>query len=110
MPKPYKKIQRPERQRLIAIFVVMVIGFSAWLAFSPHGAVHYYRVRRDLRSAIAENQRIGAENKALAKEIHRLKSDRAYQEDTARRTFGMIKKNEIVFDFSSEKKKDKKEE
>jgi cell division protein FtsB len=110
MPKPYKKIRRPERHRLIAVIAVTFLAFAAWLAFSPHGAMRYYRVSRDLRTAKAENQRITAENKELAKEIHRLKNDRAYQEDMARRTFGMVRKNEIVFDFGSEKKKEKEKE
>lgn len=110
MPKPYKKIQRPERQRLIALIAAVSLAFAAWLAFSPHGAMRYYRVSRDLRTARAENQRITAENKELAEEIHRLKNDRAYQEDMARRNFGMVRKNEMVFDFSSEKKKEKEKE
>ena len=110
MPPSYKKIKRPERQRLIAVIAALVTVLTAWLAFSPYGAVRYYRVHREMRSVQADNQRISKENKELAKEIYRLKSDRAYQEAVARQNFGMIKKNEMVFDFSGEKKKGKEKE
>ncbi|MEW6594893.1 MAG: septum formation initiator family protein [Thermodesulfobacteriota bacterium] len=110
MPLPYKKIRRPERQRWLAFFAVLVLAFAAWLTFSPYGAVRYYRVHRDLRAATAENQRIRTENEQLAAENARLRSDRAYQKEVARRNFGMVGKNEMVFDFSSERKKGRDEE
>lgn len=110
MPLPHKKIKRPERQRLFALLGLMVLVFSAWLLFSPYGAVRYYRVGSHLRTAKAENQRVAAENKQLATEIRRLRNDRTYQEAVARKDFGLIRKNELLFDFSGEKKKDKEEE
>ncbi len=109
MAKSYKKIRRPERRRLVALLVMVLLAFSAWILFSPYGAIRYYRVSRDLRAVKSETQRIDAENKDLAAEIHQLKTDRSYQESVARSTFGMVKKNEIVFDFSGEKSEKKKE-
>lgn len=110
MPLPHKKIKRPERQRLILICSTLLLGFAGWLVLSPYGAVRYYRLQREVRAVKDDNQRITAENKALAKEIHRLRHDRSYQEEVARRDFGLMKRNEMVFDFSGEKKKGKEEE
>jgi len=110
MPQPYKKIKHPERQRLIAIITVAIVVFSAWLILSPHGAVRYYRLSHALQTMANENQQLANENKELTKEIYRLRNDRAHQEMVARQQFGMLKKNEMVFDFSNEKKKDKEEE
>ena len=45
------------------------------------------------------------QNRDLQAEIEQLKNDAEYLEQVAREKHGLLKKNEMVFDFSKEKKK-----
>ena len=45
------------------------------------------------------------ENIDMARDIERLQSDKEYLERVAREEHGMLKDNEMVFDFSEGKKK-----
>ena len=47
------------------------------------------------------------ENKEISEAIERLQSDEEYLEQVAREEHGMLKENEMVFDFGKEKKKKK---
>ena len=54
------------------------------------------------RTAALEQQteELMRSNEALKAEIERLKHDEAYLEQVAREKYGLLKKNERVFDFS----------
>lgn len=44
---------------------------------------------------------IKAENEQLKREIEALKSDRRYLESIARKEFGLVRPNEIIYQFST---------
>jgi cell division protein FtsB len=48
---------------------------------------------------MAENKRLAEENKALQKEIDRLQDDPAFLEEKARKEYGMLKENEVLYIF-----------
>ena len=48
-----------------------------------------------------------AENEKLKLEIVALKTDRRYLESIARKDFGLVRSNEVIYQFPQEKKQDK---
>ncbi len=89
---------------VITTLVTMVV-LSIWIYFSPYGLRNYLDMRARLTKVSTEINNLKQQNKALRQEIRHLRSDPAYQEEIARRNFNMLKRNEMVFDFSKPKKK-----
>jgi cell division protein FtsL len=84
----------------------LIIGLlvALWLVFSPHhGLIALYRANRELQETMAQNQTLEEENKNLRAELNRLKNDPDYIEKLARKDLGLIKKNEVLYDFSKRK-------
>jgi len=76
-----------------------------WIFFAPHrGALDLFRAQRELKKIQAENMRLKNENKALQDEIDRLQNDPAYLEEKARKEYGMLKDNEMLYIFKKKKK------
>ena len=100
-----RKISDNEQKKMwlagTTVFILLVI----WIMIAPNGAIKYYRVNKELGVVHARNQELTAENEALKEEIGKLKNDPAYIQEIARKKYGMIKKNEIVFEFKPKKKK-----
>lgn len=78
-----------------------------WLLFAPGTGVYsLLKVRNKTSRLEQETQELIQTNEDLQAEIERLKNDTAYLEQIAREKYGMLKKNERVFDFSRSKKSD----
>ena len=99
--KPKKKLTPLQENRLLKIIIALVVLTFVWLLFAPGTGV-YSLVKQ--RSRIAELERqteaLIKTNEELQAEIERLKHDQAYLEQVAREKYGLLKKNERVFDFS----------
>ncbi len=77
-----------------------------WVVFAPgRGIFFLHQQKKDLAALEFEQKRLIQENKEMEKDIKRLQSDKEYLEKVAREEHGMLKKNEMVFDFAKEKKK-----
>ena len=63
------------------------------------------RTHEELERLQAENLRLEEENKALQKEISRLQDDPTYLEEKARKEYGMLKENEVLYIFKKKEKK-----
>ncbi len=105
--KPKKKLTPRQENRLLKIIIILIIGAFVWLLFAPGTGV-YSLIK--LRSKTAELQQqteaLTQSNEELRAEIERLKHDQAYLEQVAREKYGLLKKNERVFDFSRSKSED----
>ena len=85
-----------------AVAVLLVL----WFLFAPgRGYLHYRKLHREVENLTRENSRLEAQNAELVKDIRRLKSDEAYIEDVARKKHGLLKKDEMVYDFEPAVKK-----
>jgi len=105
MPRPYRYPSKEPARALPILVAIILAAFAAWMLFSPHGGWRYYQVSRDLRAIRAENEALSNANEALRQEIHRLKNDPQYLEEVARHDFNLLRKNEMIFDFSRENRK-----
>jgi len=72
--------------------------------FGDKGLLRIYELKQD-KSRI-DNRLIDArgENEKLKREIMALKTDRRYLESIARKEFGLVHNNEVIYQFPQEKK------
>lgn len=83
------------------IFVLLLI---LWIIFAPNrGVFDMIRNHNEVEKLQAENQRLEAENKALQEEINRLQDDPTFLEEKARKEYGMLKENEVLYIFKKKK-------
>lgn len=77
-----------------------------WILFAPgRGLISYLQLRREVATLTEENTRLQGKMAELNAEMQKLKSDNAYLEQVARGKYGMLKKDEMIFDFSKPPKK-----
>jgi len=95
----FAKLSPGEKRFLLVICFAATLLVSGWILFSPDGVMNYRTVQKQLQAVQDENLKLSAENKQLKIEIEKLKSDPTYLEELARKDYGLIKKNEVIFDF-----------
>jgi cell division protein FtsB len=87
----------PKRWVVIPLIAVLVMLF--FTVFGERGLLHIHHLRQEqdeLTKRLADMQR---ENERLKREIEALRTDRLYLENLARREFGLVKPNEVVYRF-----------
>jgi cell division protein FtsB len=94
-------------KRLLWIFPVLLgIGLIT-LVFKGHGEVRKMRDLAQKREAlIVSNQELNRKNEEMYREISRLKQDPIYLEEIARKEFGLVKPDEIIFFLDEAKTKE----
>ena len=84
---------------LLAVALILL-----WILFSPtSGLVGLFHASEKKEEMQATNQNLQQENKKLQEEVNRLENDPATIEEVARKEFGLLKENEILYDFSKKK-------
>ena len=91
-----------EKAVLTTLSVILVI-FSFVIFFMPNGIIQLGTKKTQMAEATKINADIETENKGLCREVIRLKSDPQYLENVARKELGMIKDDEIIIKFHSDK-------
>ena len=105
--KPKKPLTLIQQNRLIKI-ILLLVGLSViWVLFAPGtGVFSLLKLRNRALELEIQNEELIRVNRELQEEIDRLETDSEYLERIAREKYGMLKKNEQVFDFSGKDKKD----
>ena len=99
--KPKKKLTPLQENRLLKIIIVLIIAAVIWVLFAPGTGVYsLIRLRSKTTQLEEQTEALLKTNEELRAEIERLKHDQAYLEQVAREKYGLLKKNERVFDFS----------
>jgi cell division protein FtsB len=99
--RPKLKLTDVQESRVIKIVAGLVILALLWIIFAPgSGIVTLMSKRSELKKIQEDTARIEQQIKELQKEIDLLHNDPRYLEDIARKDYGLLKKNERVFDFS----------
>lgn len=90
------------------VFVLLVIALL-WIFLAPGtGVVTLVSKRSELKKLQQETTQIEQQIDELQNKIDRLQNDPSYLEEIARKDFGLLKKNEKVYDFSKPKAKENK--
>jgi cell division protein FtsB len=72
--------------------------------FGDKGLLRIYELKQDkskIETRLADSK---VDNDKLKREIVALKSDRRYLESIARKDFGLVRSNEVIYQFPQEKK------
>jgi cell division protein FtsB len=109
MKKTYKISLSPlQQKKLYRISFLLVAIFLLFLFFTPGKGLYFLRKQKMQVAALnAEKQDLEKKNKALREEIKRVTTDVHYLEEVAREQHGLLKKDEMVFDFSPKERKKK---
>ncbi len=106
--KPKIPLSPLQRKQLLRISTVILIVLLLWIVFAPgRGLLYLYQQKKHLAALEAKQLVLIQQNKEIKEAIERLQTDKEYLEQVAREEHGMLKENEIIFDFSKKKKKKK---
>jgi len=87
----------PRRMYIIPILAVAFILF--FTIFGERGLLQIYHLNKEKQEVRLRMEAIKSDNQKLVREVDALKNDRRYLESIARKDFGMIRKNEIIYQF-----------
>jgi cell division protein FtsB len=85
---------------LLILFLGLIVG---WLGFGERGFVHLHKMEKEREAYLDRITRLEQEKQSLLDEIKRLRTDREHIESLARREWGLIKDNEVLYRFVREK-------
>ena len=103
---PRRQIDRKAAQRAFWVCCGLIaIVLAAWLVAGPSGYMSYRNARKELAELRAKSAELERDNATLREEIGRLKTDEGYIEEVARQKYGMLKKDERVYEFERKKGK-----
>ena len=94
------------RKRMIispAVFILFILFFTI---FGERGLLSIRQLNREKQELQIKADELKAENEKLKREIEALRSDRRYLESIARRDFGLVRPNEIIYQFPAAEKSD----
>jgi cell division protein FtsB len=81
-----------------AVIVLFILFFTV---FGERGLLSIYHLNRERKDMDIRMEALKADNDRLRREIEALKTDRRYLESIARKDFGLVRKNEIIYQFST---------
>ena len=84
--------------------VTFILYFTV---FGDRGLLRIYHLNKEKQEVQKRLETLKGENLKLVREVDALKNDRRYLESIARRDFGMVRKNEIIYQFPPRNKTDK---
>lgn len=95
-----------QQKKLYRISLLLVVIFLLVLFFTPGKGLFFLRRQKMQVIALnAEKQKLVEKNNVLREEIKRVTTDVRYLEEVAREQHGLLKKDEMVFDFSPKEQK-----
>ena len=83
---------------------VIVFLFLYFTVFGERGLLRINRLHRDRDEMQQRFLELKSENDKLKREITALQSDRRYLESIARRDFGLVRSNEVIYQFPPQDK------
>jgi cell division protein FtsB len=84
-----------------AAVIVFILFFTV---FGDRGLLRINHLHRDRDEMQQRLQDLKGENEKLKREIAALQSDRRYLESIARRDFGLVRSNEVIYQFPPQDK------
>lgn len=93
-------VQTESGGRLPLIPIVLILIILGFALFGKKGILRTLQASRHHAALEAEVQQQEAVIRQLKEEIQSLRSDRQYIEDIARRELGMVKEDELVYQFA----------
>ncbi|HZV82235.1 MAG TPA: septum formation initiator family protein [Geobacteraceae bacterium] len=94
-------------QKRMYIIPGLAVAFILYFTvFGERGLLRIYHLNKEKQQVQQRLEAIKGENMKLVREVDALKNDRRYLESIARRDFGMVRKNEIIYQFPPQQKQE----
>jgi len=102
--------RNPKSIRRFLILAWVVIFFSLFLCiiFGEKGAIDLYHLKSESDHLAGVNDALKKENQGLYRNVERLKNDPEYIEEVAREEFGMVARDEIIYQFKGKEEEKRK--
>lgn len=92
-------------QKRMYLFPAGCLAFILFFTvFGDKGLLRIYELRADIAAVDGRLSDIRLDNEKLKREIVALKTDHRYLESIARKDFGFVRANEVIYQFPPEKK------
>lgn len=86
------------------IIPLLAVTFILYFTiFGERGLLRIYHLNKQKQDVQQRLEALKGDNLKLVREVDALKNDRRYLESIARRDFGMVRKNEIIYQFPQPK-------
>ncbi len=99
-------LRLPSRWVFWLMLLILVSGFFFLTVHGFEGLRQIHQLAEKREGLIRDNQELNKKNETLYREITRLKQDPLYLEEVARKEFGLVRPNEIIFFIDDENKKE----
>jgi len=93
-----------KKKRILLLILIALLILGLFTFFGEKGIFHLFRLQKELARINEINLKLDEENQNLREEVKRLKSDKRYIEEIARKELGMVKENEIIYQFDAPSK------
>jgi len=94
----------PLQKRMYVIPAGCLAFILFFTVFGDKGLLRIFELKQDKNKMEARLAESRADTEKLKREIVALKSDRRYLESIARKDFGLVRGNEVIYQFPQEKK------
>jgi cell division protein FtsB len=91
------------KKRMYLIPAGFILIFLSFTVFGERGLLRIHHLNREKEDFQERTTLVRLENDQLRREIEALKTDRRYLESLARKDFGFVRKNEIIYQFPAKK-------
>jgi cell division protein FtsB len=90
-------------KRIYFIPAGIILFILYFTVFGERGLLRIHHLTQEKKQIEERVVALQAENEQLKREIEALKSDRRYLESIARKDFGLVRPNEIIYQFPNKK-------
>lgn len=92
------------QKRLFLVPATVIVFILYFTVFGDRGLLRINHLHRDRDEMQRQFLELKGENDKLKREITALQSDRRYLESIARRDFGLVRGNEVIYQFANPEK------
>lgn len=88
--------------KVLLRFTMVLVGFcSLYVLFLPqHGLLQLILLDKRTNELASELTDLRSQNEELRREIIKIKTDKQYLEEVARKKYGLLKENEILYEVT----------
>jgi cell division protein FtsB len=88
---------------LLSFVLLGLVASASWLAFGDRGFIYVYKKDKEKQAYEEKIRQLKGANQKLMNEIDRLRNDKEYIEETARKELNMVRDGEVIYRFSKDK-------
>ena len=92
------------RKRMFLIPAGGILFILFFTVFGERGLLRIHHLKKEKQEVQRRFEELKAENEKLKREIEALKTDRRFLESIARKDFGLVRRNEIIYQFPAAEK------